>query len=78
MGVGLATRSCARPRLLPPGARAGRGPSMQTPGAGFAAAPQPWGLQTSEVEFAPRAPSLLTRTLGADPTADVCSNRPWV
>jgi len=30
-----------RPRLLPPCAKANRGPSMQTPGAGFAT---PWVL----------------------------------
>ena len=35
LGVGLATRACPRPKLLPPGARAGRGPSMQTPSAGL-------------------------------------------
>jgi len=46
--------------------------------ARLAAAPQPWGLQTREVGSAPRAPSLLTRALGADPTVDVYSNRPWV
>jgi len=46
--------------------------------APLAAAPQPWGLQTPEVGSAPHAPSLLTCALGADPTADVCSNRPWV
>jgi len=46
--------------------------------ARLAAASQPWGLQTREVGSAPHAPSLLTSTLGADPTADVCSNCPWV
>jgi len=46
--------------------------------ARLAAAPGRAGLQTREVGSAPRAPSLLTRALGADPTADVCSNRPWV
>jgi hypothetical protein len=46
--------------------------------ARIAAAPQPWGLQTREVGSAPHAPSLLTCALGADPTADVYSNHPWV
>jgi len=36
LGVGLPTLACARPRLLPFDARAGRGPNMKTPGAGFA------------------------------------------
>jgi hypothetical protein len=38
---GHATRVCPHFRLLPPGARAGRGPSMQTPSAG---SPTPWVL----------------------------------
>ena len=41
LGVGLAMHACPRPMLLPPGARAGRGPSMQTPGARSA---MPWAL----------------------------------